>query len=45
MVSHVWGMARRLVAQHGMTNQWMKEQVLIFVTEQWVKIHYPVIHV
>jgi RNA-directed DNA polymerase len=36
-----WAMARRLAAQSGMTNQWLKEQGLISVKEQWVKIHYP----
>jgi len=34
-------MARRLAAQSGMTNQWLKEQGLISVKELWVKIHYP----
>jgi RNA-directed DNA polymerase len=36
-----WAMSRRLAAQHGMTNQWLKEQGLVSVKEQWVKIHYP----
>lgn len=36
-----WAMARRLAAQSGMTNQWLKEQGLISVKELWVKIHYP----
>ncbi len=36
-----WAMSRRLAAQHGMTNQWLKDQGLISVKEQWVKIHYP----
>jgi len=30
-----------LVAGSGMTNKWLKEQGLISVKEQWVKIHYP----
>jgi hypothetical protein len=36
-----WAMARRLAAQSGMTNKWLKEQGLISVKELWVKIHYP----
>jgi RNA-directed DNA polymerase len=36
-----WAMSRRLAAQHGMTNQWLKDQGLISVKEQWVKLHYP----
>jgi RNA-directed DNA polymerase len=36
-----WAMSRRLAAQSGMTNQWLKDQGLISVKEQWVKIHYP----
>ncbi|MDX9708493.1 MAG: group II intron reverse transcriptase/maturase [Trichloromonas sp.] len=36
-----WAMARRLAAQHGMTNQWLKDQGLVSVKELWVKIHYP----
>jgi RNA-directed DNA polymerase len=36
-----WAMARRLAAQSGMTNQWLKYQGLISVKELWVKIHYP----
>jgi RNA-directed DNA polymerase len=36
-----WAMSRRLAAQHGMTNQWLKDQGLISVKELWVKIHYP----
>lgn len=36
-----WAMARRLAAQHGMTNQWLKDQGLISVKELWVKTHYP----
>jgi hypothetical protein len=29
------------VPQSGMTNKWLKEQGLMSVKEQWVKIHYP----
>jgi RNA-directed DNA polymerase len=36
-----WAMSRRLAAQHGMTNKWLKDQGLISVKELWVKIHYP----
>jgi len=36
-----WAMSRRLAAQHGMTNKWLKDQGLISVKEQWVKFHYP----
>ena len=36
-----WAMSRRLAAHHGMTNQWLKDQGLVSVKEQWVKIHYP----
>jgi len=36
-----WAMSRRLAAQHGMTNQWLKDQGLLSVKELWVKIHYP----
>jgi RNA-directed DNA polymerase len=36
-----WAMARRLAAQHGMTNKWLKDQGLISVKELWVKTHYP----
>jgi RNA-directed DNA polymerase len=36
-----WAMSRRLAAQHGMTNKWLKDQGLISVKEQWVKTHYP----
>jgi hypothetical protein len=25
----------------GMTNKWLKDQGLISVKEQWVKLHYP----
>ncbi|SNB46262.1 group II intron reverse transcriptase/maturase [Geobacter sp. DSM 9736] len=37
-----WAMSRRLAAQHGMTNQWLKDQGLVSVKELWVKAHYPV---
>ncbi|GLI39315.1 group II intron reverse transcriptase/maturase [Geobacter hydrogenophilus] len=36
-----WAMSRRLAAQHGMTNQWLKDQGLVSVKELWVKIHHP----
>ena len=36
-----WAMSRRLAAQHGMTNKWLKNQGLISVKELWVKTHYP----
>ena len=36
-----WGMSRRLAAQSGMTNKWLKDQGIISVKEQWVKIHIP----
>jgi hypothetical protein len=36
-----WKCARTLATQTGMTNQWLKDQALVFVKEQWVKIHYP----
>ncbi len=36
-----WAMSRRLAAQHGMTNQWLKDQGLISVKELWVRTHYP----
>lgn len=36
-----WAMSRRLASNWGMTNQWLKDQGLISVKEQWVKIHYP----
>jgi len=36
-----WAMSRRLAAQHGMTNQWLKNQGLVSVKELWVKTHYP----
>jgi RNA-directed DNA polymerase len=36
-----WAMARRLAAHSGMTNQWLMEQGLVSVKEQWVRIHYP----
>jgi RNA-directed DNA polymerase len=36
-----WAMSRRLAAQHGMTNQWLKGQGLVSVKELWVKTHYP----
>jgi RNA-directed DNA polymerase len=36
-----WNGSRTLATQTGMTNQWLKEQGLISVKEQWVRIHYP----
>jgi hypothetical protein len=36
-----WKCARTLATQTGMTNQWLKDQGLVSVKEQWVKIHYP----
>src|SRR6266571_2382090 len=36
-----WAMSRRLATHTGLTNQKLKEQGLISVKEQWVKIHYP----
>ena len=36
-----WAMSRRLAAHTGMTNKCLKDQGLISVKEQWVKIHYP----
>ena len=36
-----WHLSRTLATQTGMTNQWLKEQGLLFVKELWVQIHYP----
>ena len=36
-----WAMSRRLAGQHGMTNQWLKDQGLLSVKDLWVKLHYP----
>ena len=36
-----WHLARTLATHSGMTNQWLKEQGLISIKEQWVNIHYP----
>ena len=36
-----WRLSRTLATQTGMTNQWLKEQGLVSIKEQWVKIHYP----
>ena len=36
-----WAMSRRLAAQHGMTNKWLKDQGLISVKELWVKTSLP----
>ena len=32
---------RRVKYLTGMTNKWLKDQGLVSVKEQWVKIHYP----
>ena len=37
----ILALARILATQVGMTNKWIKEQGLISVKDQWVKIHYP----
>ena len=36
-----WRSARTMATQTGMTNQWLMDQGLVSVKEQWVKIHYP----
>ncbi len=36
-----WHLSRTMATQAGMTNNWLSEQGLISVKEQWVKIHYP----
>jgi RNA-directed DNA polymerase len=36
-----WNGSRTLATQTGMTNQWLKDQGLLSVKEQWVRIHYP----
>jgi RNA-directed DNA polymerase len=36
-----WKCARTLATQTGMTNQWLKDQGLLSVKEQWVNIQYP----
>ena len=36
-----WHLARTMATQSGMTNNWLSEQGLISVKDQWVKIHYP----
>jgi RNA-directed DNA polymerase len=36
-----WHLSRTLATQAGMTNKWLKEQGLISIKDQWVKIHYP----
>lgn len=36
-----WKCARTLATQTGMTNQWLKDQGLLYVKELWVNIHYP----
>ena len=34
-------LAKTLATQSGMTNQWLKDQGLLFVKDLWVTIHYP----
>ncbi|MFO8240055.1 MAG: hypothetical protein R6T90_03545 [Dissulfuribacterales bacterium] len=34
-------LAKTLAAQPGMTNKWLKDQVLLSVKDLWVRIHYP----
>ncbi len=36
-----WHLSRTMATQAGMTNNWLSDQGLISVKEQWVKIHYP----
>ena len=36
-----WRSSRTMATQTGMTNKWLKDQGLVSVKEQWVKIHYP----
>ena len=36
-----WRIAHTLATHNGMTNQWLKNQGLIYVKELWVNIHYP----
>jgi hypothetical protein len=36
-----WHLARTLATQSGMTNNWLTEQGLVSIKEQWVKIQYP----
>lgn len=36
-----WRLSRTLATQTGMTNDWLKDQGLLSVKEQWVHIHYP----
>jgi len=36
-----WKCARTLATQTGMTNQWLTDQGLLSVKEQWVNIQYP----
>jgi RNA-directed DNA polymerase len=36
-----WKCARTLATQTGMTNQWLKDQGLLFVKELWVNIYPP----
>ena len=36
-----WRLSRTLATQTGMTNDWLKDQGLLSVKEQWAHIHYP----
>jgi RNA-directed DNA polymerase len=36
-----WKLSRTLATNMGMSNAWLKEQGLISLREQWIKIHYP----
>jgi len=36
-----WRLSRTLATHSGMSNQWLKEQGLVSIKEQWVNIHYP----
>ena len=36
-----WHLARTLVTNGGMNNEWLKSQGLISIKELWVNIHYP----
>jgi len=37
-----WKLSRTRATNMGMGNAWLKEQGLISLKEQWIKIHYPV---
>ena len=36
-----WKLSRTLATNMGMGNEWLAEQGLISLKEQWIKIHYP----